>query len=119
MPEPDHGAGAGLKQNTGAGAFNLDDDKQLGGMQGEMFALDRPYNMRARAALLASQGINIQVRAESSVDYGRLKEDLGAFYRIRWQDRLQSFLTKLPSIEHLPGGERISGSGHSGQHLAG
>lgn len=101
LPEPDHGAGAGLKQNTGAGAFNLDDDKQLGGMQGEMFALDRPYNMRARAALLASQGINIQVRAESSVDYGRLKEDLGAFYRIRWQDRLQSFLTKLPSIESI------------------
>ena len=33
LPEPDHGAGAGLKQNTGAGAFNLDDDKQLGGMQ--------------------------------------------------------------------------------------
>lgn len=101
LPEPDHGAGAGLKQNTGAGAFNLDDDKQLGGMQGEMFALDRPYNMRARAALLACQGINIQVRAESSVDYSRLKEDLGAFYRIRWQDRLQSFLTKLPSIESI------------------
>lgn len=27
----------------------------------------------------------------SSLDYSRLKEDLGAFYRIPWQQRLQSF----------------------------
>ena len=37
----------------------------------------------------------------SSIDYSRLKEDLGAFYRIPWQQRLQSFLMELPSIESI------------------
>ncbi|MDO4165353.1 MAG: hypothetical protein Q4D56_13380 [Bacteroides sp.] len=101
LPEPDKGAGAGVN-HAAATAFNLEDEHQLGGMQGEMYALEgRPYNQRARAALLARQGILMQVRAESSIDYSRLKEDLGAFYRIRWQDRLQSFLMKLPSIESI------------------
>lgn len=82
--------------------MNLQDEKQLAGWGGEMFALaDRPYNVRARAALLAREGISIQVQAESNLDYSRLKEDLGAFYRIRWQDRLQSFLVKLPTIESI------------------
>lgn len=79
----------------------LANDTQLLGMQGEMYAMDRPYNQRARAALLARNGISLQVRAESSIDYSRLKEDLGAFYRIRWQDRLQSFLTALPSVTSI------------------
>ena len=120
LPEPDHGAGAGLKQNTGAGAFNLDDDKQLGGMQGEMFALDRPYNMRARAALLASQGINIQVRAESSVDYGPSEGGPWCVLPHPLAGPFAVIPDQAPQYrEHLPGGERISGSGHSGQHLAG
>lgn len=83
-------------------AMDLRDEKQLAGWKGEMYALaDRPYNERARAALLAREGINLQVRAESSLDYSRLKEDLGAFYRTRWQDRLQSFLVQLPTIESV------------------
>lgn len=82
--------------------MNLQDEKQLAGWNGEMFALaDRPYNVRARAALLAREGISLQVQAESNLDYSRLKEDLGAFYRIRWQDRLQSFLVQLPTIETI------------------
>lgn len=87
---------------TNGEGVNLQDEKQLAGWGGEMFALDgRPYNVRARAALLAREGISVQVQAESNLDYSRLKEDLGAFYRIRWQDRLQSFLTKLPSIQTI------------------
>lgn len=87
---------------TGEPNINLQDDKQLAGWQGEMFAFDgRPYNERARAALLAREGIHLQVSAESSLDYSRLKDDLGAFYRTRWQDRLQSLLMKLPSLESI------------------
>lgn len=98
MEEPDKGAGAGVHQGTEDSA-GLDDDKQLLGMAGVMYALDRPYNQRARAALLARRGVLLQTRAESSIDYGTLKADLGAFYEVRWQDRLQSFLLKLPSLE--------------------
>lgn len=75
--------------------------KQLGGLSGEMFAMDRPYNQRLRAEMLYRKGLTVQVPTASSIDYSRLKEDLGAFYRIPWQERLQSFLTLLPSIESI------------------
>ena len=89
-------------QADGKGAFNLRDDKQLGGLQGEMFSLDRPYNLRAKAALMEAAGFEmIALPKASSLDYSRLKEDLGAFYRIPWQQRLQSFLMELPSIESI------------------
>ena len=101
LEEPDRGAGAGITQGQAATGVNLQDENQLMGMQGVMFALDRPYNQRARAALLARQGVLVQTRAESSIDYGTLKADLGAFYEVRWQDRLQSFLLKLPSLEAI------------------
>lgn len=71
-------------------------------MQGEMFSLDRPYNLRAKAALMEAAGFEmIALPKASSLDYSRLKEDLGAFYRIPWQQRLQSFLMELPSIESI------------------
>lgn len=89
-------------QADGKGAFNLRDEKQLGGLQGEMFSLDRPYNLRAKAALMEAAGFEmIALPKASSLDYSRLKEDLGAFYRIPWQQRLQSFLMELPSIESI------------------
>ncbi len=86
-------------QADGKGKFNLQDEKQLGGLQGEMFSLeDRPYNLRAKAALMEAAGFEmIALPKASSIDYSRLKEDLGAFYRIPWQQRLQSFLMELPS----------------------
>ena len=90
-------------QADGKGKFNLQDEKQLGGLQGEMFSLeDRPYNLRAKAALMEAAGFEmIALPKASSIDYSRLKEDLGAFYRIPWQQRLQSFLMELPSIESI------------------
>lgn len=98
LPEPTSPVSGSATTET----FNLQDDKQLCGWNGEMFALaDRPYNQRAKAQLLARDGITMQVSAESSLDYGRLKDDLGAFYRTRWQDRLQSLLVKLPTIESI------------------
>lgn len=81
--------------------LNWDDDKQLGGITGEMYGMDRAYNQRLRAEMLYRKGIAVQVPTASSIDDSRLKEDLGAFYRVPWQDRLQSFLMVLPSIESI------------------
>lgn len=82
-------------------AFNLDDTEQLGGIAGEMYSMESAYNQRARAALLARRGIMLTAPAASSTDYSRLKTDLGAFYRIPWQERLQSLLFNLPTIESI------------------
>lgn len=104
MAEEDKGAGAqhGAINPEGKNfVINWNDEKQLGGISGEMFGLDRAYNQRLRAEMLYRKGIAIQVPTASSIDYSRLKEDLGAFYRIPWQDRLQSFLMVLPSIESI------------------
>ncbi len=100
MAEPDNGKPA-AKSSAGEQAFNLADDKQLGGMPGLMFSLERPYNQRARAALAARKGLNFMVAEASAMDFSALKEDLGAFYRTPWRDRLQSFIYKLPSLESV------------------
>lgn len=100
MPENDPGKGAGHSAGSGA-VFNIDDTQQLGGMPGEFFSLNRPYNMRAKAALLANEGKMLPVAMANTVDYKSLQEDLGAFYRTRWTDRLQSFLVELPTITKI------------------
>ena len=104
MAEQDKGTGAQhgtINPEAKDIVLNWDDEKQLGGLAGEMFGLDRTYNQRLRAEMLYRKGISIQVPTASSIDYSRLKEDLGAFYRIPWQERLQSFLMLLPSIESI------------------
>lgn len=100
LPENDPGKGAGSSSSP-ASTFNIDDDQQLGGLPGEFFALNRPYNLRAKAALLANEGKMLAVAVPNSVDYKTLQEDLGAFYRTRWSDRLQSFLVELPTITKI------------------
>ena len=100
LPETDPGKGAGSSA-TPAADFNLDDTQQLGGLPGEFFALNRPYNLRAKAALLANEGKMLAVSTPLSVDYKTLQDDLGAFYRTRWSDRLQSFLVELPTITKI------------------
>ncbi len=97
LPEPDRTAASvpGASPRT----WNIHDDATLGGMPGEMYSLSRPYNMRAKAALLLREGKTMAYDAVSKMDYGTLKDDLGAFYRIPWRDRLQSFLVALPSLE--------------------
>ncbi|MBE6305691.1 MAG: hypothetical protein E7082_07255 [Bacteroidales bacterium] len=100
LPETDPGKGAGQSGSAHV-SFNLDDTEQLGGLSGEFFSLDRPYNMRAKAALLAAQGQSLVVAVANRVDYKRLQDDLGAFYRLPWRDRLQSFLRELPTIEKI------------------
>lgn len=84
-------------------------DKFLFGHAQPFMAIDEkhPYNMRAQAALLARQGIVMAVPASSSFDYTSLKQDLGDYYRVRMQDRLQSFLIELPGVENIF--EKLSG----------
>lgn len=100
MAEPDNGKPASNGSSTGQ-VFDLADDKQLGGFAGVMFSLDRPYNKRARAALAAARGMSLMVEEASEGDYATLQEDLGAYYRVAWRDRLQSLLVKLPTIESI------------------
>lgn len=97
---PDEAPAQGIT-GAGAPAFNLNDEQQLGGMAGEFFSLDRAYNQRARAALLASEGRSLLVNTEAKVDYKTLQDDLGAFYRTPWRQRLQSFLVALPTITKI------------------
>lgn len=101
MTETDPGASAGRAADPAAPAYNIQDEAQLGGRPGELFALDRPYNMRAKAALLAREGMMLAVNEANQMDYSKLRDDLGAFYRIPWRDRLQSFLVELPTIEKI------------------
>lgn len=101
LPEQDAGKGAGLPAGAVAAKFDLDDTKQLGGMAGSYNSLDRPYNRRARAAMLAARGIEVAAPVARSVDFDSLKEDLGAFYRTPWQDRVVSYLRELPTITKL------------------
>lgn len=98
MPETEN-AGSTVPGKSNDAVFNLADTKQLGGMPGEHYSMSRGYNQRARAAMLAANGMEpITVASASSVDYKNLQDDLGAFYRTPWTQRIQSFLTELPSI---------------------
>lgn len=100
LAEPDNAANASTGEASGQ-TFDIANEQQLGGMPGVMFALDRPYNQRARAAIAATRGMSVMVAEASPIDYSTLKEDLGAFYRIPWRERIQSFLVKLPTIETI------------------
>jgi len=77
-------------------------DKQLFGLTGERFGLDRKYNQRARAAVMAAHGYTgMIVPKAASTDFSTLQADLGEYYNQRYQDRLQSFLMTLPSIHSI------------------
>jgi len=55
----------------------------------------RPYNQRA------AQAMGLDIQASNSIDYSELESDLGAYYRTRKTDAIQSFTRKLPSNEAL------------------
>lgn len=79
-------------------------DTHLFGESMGFFAIDdaHPYNKRAYAALAAAHGLEILApRAASSLDYSSLKTDLGEYYRVRKQERIQSFLATLPSLTSI------------------
>ena len=79
-------------------------DTHLFGQNLPFFAIDAEhnYNRRAYAHLAAQHGIDvISPRATSSLDYASLKSDLGEYYRVRKQDRIQSFLAELPSLTKI------------------
>ncbi len=103
---PEHDAGAGKQHQTGNMDQKIDflNKDQLLGLQGTMYALkDRPYNQRARAAIMVANGYEVYLpKAESAkVDYAMLEQDLGEYYRTQKRKELQSFITQLPSVESI------------------
>ncbi len=85
-------------------AWDEKNEKFLGGIQAPFMAIDEQhmYNKRAYAQLMfMNHGLSIPVPKASSMDYVQLKTDLGDFYRVRKQERIQSFLQKLPSLETI------------------
>ncbi|MDR2824095.1 MAG: hypothetical protein LBB41_02720, partial [Prevotellaceae bacterium] len=75
-PEEDTGAGTQIPNAMNA-QFNLEDTKQLGGMEGLRFSLDRPYNQRARAMLMQLAGYDTSHMTISAgpIDVDFLKAD--------------------------------------------
>ncbi|MHC1707409.1 MAG: hypothetical protein AB9842_07795 [Bacteroidales bacterium] len=99
LPEPD------IKASGGSATADLArNEKFLFGVNVPFMSIDErhPYNKRAYASLMLNRyGIEMPVPRASSLDYESLKDDLGDFYRVRKQDRIQSFLLKLPSLESI------------------
>lgn len=79
-------------------------DTHLFGAKQSFFAIDEKhgYNRRAYAAMCAKHGLQIlSPVATSSLDYSSLTSDLGDYYRIRKQERIQSFLVSIPSLSGI------------------
>ncbi len=79
-------------------------DSHLYGQDYPFMALDEahPYNRRAYASIAERMGIDVfSPRATSNLDYSSLKSDLGDYYRVRKQERIQSFLMELPSLTSI------------------
>lgn len=84
--------------------WEVRNDQFLGGVNAPFMAIDdkHPYNKRAYSAIMLTRfGISVPVAEASSFDYESLKTDLGDFYKVRKQERIQSFLQKLPSLEGI------------------
>jgi len=89
-----------------ANAKDWDDknEKHLGGVVAPFMAIDdkHMFNKRAFAHLMFTKyGISIPTPAASSMDYESLKTDLGDYYKVRKQERIQSFLLGLPSLTSI------------------
>lgn len=79
-------------------------DSHLFGISEPFFAIDAAhgYNRRAYAQLALRHGLSIPAPlAASSLDYSSLTSDLGDYYRVRKQDRIQSFLVDFPSLASI------------------
>lgn len=78
-------------------------DTHLFGENHSFMAIDdaHPYNQRAYAAMCLRQGIIYPVRSASSTDYASIKADLGEFYRVRYTEKIQSFVSEMPSLSKI------------------
>lgn len=100
LPEQDDARGAKGGDAPVAG-IDLTNSQQLLGMAGEYNSMERAYNKRARAALMAAQGYEASAPMAQSVDFKTLQDDLGAFYRRPWQDRVVSLIEMVASVQEL------------------
>ena len=83
-------------------AMDVTNEKYLLGVQQAYMCLEgRPYNQRARAVLMGRAGIHIGSPKAQSTDYTSLKNDLGDFYRVRAQDRIQSLVPEVVNLETI------------------
>ena len=85
-------------------AWDDTNEKHLGGIVAPFMAIDdkHMFNKRAFAHLMfTNHGIAIPTPAASSMDYESLKTDLGDYYKVRKQERIQSFLMGLPSLTSI------------------
>lgn len=105
--KPEADPAAIIVPSAGATAWDDSNDKFLGGVSMPFMAIDdrHPYNKRAYAAAMRARGIDVPAPVASSFDYDSLKSDLGDYYRVRKQDRIQSFLLGLPSLDKVFGTE--------------
>jgi len=90
----------------GAGSdpqINEMDDKFLLGIKEPFMAIDEKhaYNRRAYASIMSRKGMIHTVPAATDIDYESLKTDLGEYYRVRKQNRIQSFVQSLPNLETI------------------
>ncbi len=102
--QPEADIPAAVAAIAAPGAWDTANEKHLGGVVAGHMAIDQahPYNKRAYAALMLAQyGIEMPTPKAAALDYESLKTDLGDYYRIRKQDRIQSFLQSLPSVEKI------------------
>ncbi len=98
---PESGAGRPVAQPVEAAGLDVTNDQQLLGMSGVYNAMDRAYNQRARAAMMASRGYQATAPKAQAVDFKSLQEDLGAFYRRPWLERVVSMIELVASVQEL------------------
>jgi hypothetical protein len=100
--ELDPKPGSGLPSNSVVWIPKAN-DTHLFGQDTRYFAIDdeHPYNQRLFSDVMARKGIIIPAPKASSTDYSSLKTDLGAYYRTRMMDRIQSFLVQLPNLTSI------------------
>ncbi len=102
-PKPKPKPGTVAKPTEGENWDPTGADTHLFGRNVPFMAIDdkHPYNKRAYAILMSRKGVMIPVNSATSMDYEALKADLGDYYRVRAQDRIQSFVSELPSLKGI------------------
>ena len=101
LPEQDNARSANGPAGNPVAGLDITNAQQLLGMEGTYNSMERAYNKRARAALMASQGYEASAPAAQSVDFQTLQDDLGAYYRRPWQERVISLIEMVASIQDI------------------
>jgi hypothetical protein len=99
--DDDPGAGASHGGNAGVRRLNWQDEHQLGGLPGALFGMDKPYNCRARAAMLAMQGVYVGSPMASADDYSDIQDTLGKGYKQLLTPEVLTFYTPYKRVTDI------------------